>query len=166
VATSAERHLAPEAGDRKLTAALPVQRAADGEAPLALAAPGTSAPVTTRRPSFGPAPVPLPVQRTPPTTGTSTVATTAVPSIGTGATNSNSNSNGSATATGTGTGTAASSTNAETAGGPGNTAAHPGPSNLELDSLAASLYERIASRLRTELRLDRERVGLLTDIHR
>jgi hypothetical protein len=41
-----------------------------------------------------------------------------------------------------------------------------GRTNLELDTLAAHLYERIAARLRTELRLDRERAGVLTDIRR
>jgi hypothetical protein len=91
------------------------------------------------------------------------VATTA---IGTAVSDSNTNSNGNASV-GTDTGAAASGTNTAANAGPGDTGAEPpGPSNLELDRLAANLYDRIASRLRTELRLDRERVGLLTDIHR
>lgn len=36
----------------------------------------------------------------------------------------------------------------------------------ELDELAKKLYERIRTRLKAELRLDRERAGLLTDLGR
>jgi hypothetical protein len=36
----------------------------------------------------------------------------------------------------------------------------------DLDELAGRLYERIRHRLKAELRLDRERAGLLTDLRR
>jgi hypothetical protein len=36
----------------------------------------------------------------------------------------------------------------------------------DLDELAKRLYERIRGRLRAELRLDRERAGLVTDLRR
>jgi hypothetical protein len=64
----------------------------------------------------------------------------------------------------TGNGSAADSTGAADQGKTGTAGGRP--SNHELDRLAAQLYDRVAARLRSELRLDRERAGLLTDIRR
>jgi hypothetical protein len=114
--------------------------------------PPPTAPTTTRQ---RPLPLaPAVIQRV----ETSAAGDTAAPDhIGTAAT----------AVTSTGSGTPAGSTGS----GPapeGNTGgvASPNPSNLELDRLAAQLYDRVAARLRAELRLDRERAGLLTDIRR
>jgi len=49
----------------------------------------------------------------------------------------------------------------EVAGAAGGT---PGHSDKELDDLARQLYERLRSRLRHELLVDRERAGLITDL--
>ena len=38
------------------------------------------------------------------------------------------------------------------------------PSDRELDALAHQLYDRLRSRLRMELLVDRERAGLVTDL--
>jgi hypothetical protein len=46
-------------------------------------------------------------------------------------------------------------------------AASAGPgqvSDTEMDELAGKLYDRIRSRLKTELLVDRERAGFLTDL--
>jgi hypothetical protein len=43
-------------------------------------------------------------------------------------------------------------------------AARPGATGPELDELASRLYDRIRFRLRSELHLDRERAGLVTNI--
>jgi hypothetical protein len=43
-------------------------------------------------------------------------------------------------------------------------AAAPLPSGPQLEELARQLFEPLAARLKTELRLDRERAGLLTDL--
>jgi hypothetical protein len=40
-----------------------------------------------------------------------------------------------------------------------------GPGGLDLDALAGRLYGRISSKLRAELRLDRERAGYVTDLN-
>jgi hypothetical protein len=55
--------------------------------------------------------------------------------------------------------------------GPGGTTAAPAPTGPpapagsgNLDDLAAKLYDRIRGRLKAELRLDRERAGLVTDL--
>jgi hypothetical protein len=40
----------------------------------------------------------------------------------------------------------------------------PQHSDKELDDLARQLYERLRSRLRLELLVDRERAGLITDL--
>jgi hypothetical protein len=53
----------------------------------------------------------------------------------------------------------AAATGAGAAGG-----AAPQHSDKELDDLARQLYERIRSRLRLELLVDRERAGLITDL--
>lgn len=44
------------------------------------------------------------------------------------------------------------------------TAAPAGHSEQEMNELAGKLYDRIRSRLKTELLVDRERAGLLTDL--
>jgi hypothetical protein len=41
-----------------------------------------------------------------------------------------------------------------------------GGGNQDLDALAGRLYERLLGRLKAELRLDRERAGMLTDLRR
>ena len=49
----------------------------------------------------------------------------------------------------------------------GAAGAHGGgaaPSEGELDDLAVRLYDRLRSRLRLELLIDRERAGLITDL--
>lgn len=48
----------------------------------------------------------------------------------------------------------------------GGAAPGAGDKPAELDELAKKLYERIRTRLKAELRLDRERAGLLTDLGR
>ena len=50
----------------------------------------------------------------------------------------------------------------------GSSEAHPGtnqvlPEHLDLDQVAGALYDRLRTRLRRELLIDRERAGLLTD---
>jgi hypothetical protein len=40
----------------------------------------------------------------------------------------------------------------------------PGQSEKELDELARKLYDRIRYHLRSELLIDRERAGVLTDL--
>jgi hypothetical protein len=46
----------------------------------------------------------------------------------------------------------------------GAPAAATGRSDRELDDLAHQLYDRLRSRLRLELLIDRERAGLITDL--
>jgi hypothetical protein len=56
----------------------------------------------------------------------------------------------------------ATASSAATSSAPGPAgAAHP---DENLDALAGKLYDRIRSRLKSELLLDRERAGLLTDL--
>jgi len=45
-------------------------------------------------------------------------------------------------------------------------AAAAAPGGLPLDELARRLFDPLAARLKAELRLDRERAGLLTDLRR
>jgi hypothetical protein len=45
---------------------------------------------------------------------------------------------------------------------PGTTAGHAGANSAELDELAKRLYGRLRVMLKHELRLDRERAGVLT----
>jgi hypothetical protein len=44
------------------------------------------------------------------------------------------------------------------------TAATAAPAGADLDDLSRRLYERISVRLKAELRLDRERAGMMTDM--
>jgi hypothetical protein len=49
---------------------------------------------------------------------------------------------------------------AATAGAPGN------PGGLDIDELVRRLYDPLSARIKAELRLDRERAGLITDLRR
>ena len=53
---------------------------------------------------------------------------------------------------------------AAAAAGPAGAAAQAGAAPADLDDLARRLYDRLRSRLMAELRLDRERAGLVTDL--
>jgi hypothetical protein len=45
-------------------------------------------------------------------------------------------------------------------------APHPAPATANIEDLARRLYDPLAARLKAELRLDRERFGLVTDLYR
>ncbi|HEY0638289.1 MAG TPA: hypothetical protein VGD67_11635, partial [Pseudonocardiaceae bacterium] len=64
---------------------------------------------------------------------------------------------------GGGTGTGSGSGGASGAHHDGADAEHIDTDRLDLDELAVRLYDRLRSRLRSELLVDRERAGLLSD---
>jgi hypothetical protein len=59
---------------------------------------------------------------------------------------------------------AAGASSGASAAQPASGADKPGASTQSLDELARQLFDPLAARLKAELRLDRERAGLLTDL--